>query len=440
MHKEEIQNLALKALIDNNGGTIVMDPGSGKSKVALDYMKIKFSEVLNIPKALITSPRTNLKDNWKAELIKWGLISTGDNRYVLSENVARAMYIDIENIQTTYKYDDDKIKEYDLIIMDEIHVMATSEYGKLAKTARMLNIPVVGLTGTPDDRKREKYAFYLLYAPIVYRYTTAEADGIINKKKYIVYEHELSDAFKVTVKTKNSTWEVGEKKQYNFIQSKLTEGEDLIKDCLGIPRDTEEFVDYFAHAKAWYWDKNNGGDMNKLNAGGVYMRAVSARTDILWNLNSTANIAQLMTEHILGEFMNEKVLIFSERTEQARKISPYSVHSKNKPEVNAKLIKMFNEGAIRQMSSCYSLTLGLNLKQAKYAIMESYNGSNVQFKQRSGRVNRLAVDDIAIVTFIVVKNTQAETWFNKAFGKQDNIIRVSNIVDYFDVVRELSYT
>ena len=71
--------------------------------------------------------------------------------------------------------------------------------------------------------------------------------------------------------------------------------------------------------------------------------------------------------------------------------------------------------------------------------MESYNGSDVQFDQRSGRVDRLHVDDNAIVVFIVVKNTQCEKWFNNSVKfKEDDIIKtVDNMKDFKLVLEEL---
>ena len=66
MNREQVQSQALQALINNSGGTCVLSTGTGKSKVAIDY--IKHSKSRNI---LITSPRTNLKENWRKELEKW---------------------------------------------------------------------------------------------------------------------------------------------------------------------------------------------------------------------------------------------------------------------------------------------------------------------------------------------------------------------------------
>lgn len=421
MTREEVQAEALSKLIQYNGGTVVLAPGTGKSKVAIDFAIYK-----NAKKVLITSPRTNLKDSWTEQLILW---VTSKNRFDC----------DLINIQTCYKWSKEEIirRGYDLIIFDEIHTIVTEEYGELVKNAKRLDITSVGLTGTPDDRKPAKFAFYALYCPIIYRYLDSAKDGIINKRKYIVYHHELDDAYQIEVKTKTSSWKAGEKKQYDYIQSQVEKGENLIKDILEIPRDTEEYVNYFGYANSWYW-QGTGNAQQKL-AGGTYMRAVTARKDLLWRLSSTATIAELMATYIIANYKDSKVLVFSERTEQASSISNYCVHSKQKDDVNAKILDDFNKGIIRQLGSCYSLTLGLNLNNAGYAIMESYNGSSVQFKQRSGRVDRLPVTDNAIVIFIVVNNTQSEKWFNESvkFSDDDIVKHVSNFDEFTTALKSL---
>ena len=425
INRNKIQAKALKALITSGGNTLVLSPGVGKSKVAIDY--IKHAKAKNI---LITSPRTNLKDSWKKELEKWNI-----ERYSV-ENPSSYYYnktkcfIEIINIQTCYKWNKEIIKDYDLIICDEVHTMVSEEYGKLLINAKKLNITVIGLTGTPDDKKVDKKLFYFKYCPIVYRYLDAAKDGIINKRKYIIYEHTLNNDYQIEVKTKTKSWFTGEKKQYSYINSQIEKGKSAIRKILEIPNNTDEYINYFGYAQKWYFDKNFK-NIDKKKAGGLYMRNITARQNLLWKLNSTKTLSNMISHIILNKNKNNKLLIFSSRTEQADKISKYCIHSKNKEFTNKQYLTDFNLGKIRQLGSCYSLTLGLNLDNAKYAIMESYNGSDVQFKQRGGRLDRLNVDENAIVIFIVVKNTQGEVWYNKSvqFEEHDIVNTVNNMKD-----------
>ena len=433
--RDKIQEEALNTLIKNNGGTLVISTGGGKSKVAIDYIKY-----LKPHKVLITSPRTNLKENWRKELIKWKFIPEVDNKIsnVFKHLPSGDVYsINIENIQTCYKWSETEIAEYDLIIFDEVHTIATKEYGKLARKATKMGIKKVGLTATPDDKKKDKIAFYIFHCPIVYKYLDSAKDGITNKRKYIIYEYTLNNMFETEVKAGKKRWYSGEKKQYDYIKSQIKKGESLIRDILEID-DPTEYVNYFGYARSWYWNSNSFTPLEKKNAGGIYMRAITARKDLLWSLNSTASLAKTIREHILEKY-DSKILIFSERTNQANKIATHVVHSKNKDEINEKNIKKFNSNEIKVLGSCNSLTLGLNLNKPKYAIMESYNGSDVIFKQRAGRTDRLPVTENAIVTFIVVKNTQSEVWFKRAVAltNEDEVKIVNNIADYQKVLKEM---
>ena len=100
--------------------------------------------------------------------------------------------------------------------------MTTPEYGQLLINAKELNITTIGLTGTPDDRKKDKFLFYQKYCPIVYRYLDSAKDGIVNKRKYIVFEYELDDIMQTTVTTKTKSWRVGEKRICRVLSGRLS--------------------------------------------------------------------------------------------------------------------------------------------------------------------------------------------------------------------------
>ena len=418
--RQQIQSEALLALKQNNyNGTIILSTGTGKSKVAIDAIKDG-----NFKNILITSPRTNLKENWQKELDKWGQGWLFGDTHVIT----------VENIQTCYKWSLERIQQFDYIIQDEIHTMATPEYGRLINLAKSLNIPVTGLTATSDAHKPEKELFYKVYCPIIYKYLDSARDGIVNGRKYIVYEYELTDDYKVTAGTKAKPFLNGEKSQYEYLTKALKKGQVMMSRTGS--------QDWFRDAANWGW-KNQGSPAQKA-AAIQYLNAIKYRKEFLWNLSSSADIALKIKRDIISivkdrwdnfpkpkyERLN-KVLLFSELTKQAEKLSKYTVHSNNDEELNAKNLRDFDRGTIRELASCNSLTLGLNIKGANYAIMESYSGSTTGFAQKSGRLDRLAVDDIATVIFIVPKGTQSEQWFNNATKSLDlsEAIYVSNIND-----------
>ena len=435
--KEEFQKEGLRLLQENNyTGTIVADTGASKSKIAIDAIKEgKFKNIL------ITSPRTNLKDNWREELEKWGIkqyrIAIDPTEVVPGFDKLCWMYdlniisIIFENIQTCYKWTKEQLQQFDLIIVDEVHCIG-NEYSAFITIARELNISCIGLTATPDKSNEFKRDVLYKMLPILIEYHSAEKDGLINKVNYIIYEHELSNDYKVLTGNKTNKWYIGEKAQYEYLTEKYNYAKKLMFN--------EGASDYWNNALMWMKTDNP----SQKKAGTEFFRAVNNRKDFLWNLTSTAEIAIRMKrkilqneiidlalmktrsndfhrEILLSKLVNNKVLLFSELTPQASKLSSNVIHSnvgktaKITQQLNEETLRKFNAGEIRDLASVKSLTLGLNMIGVNWAIFESYSGSDVQGSQKKGRLHRLSVDEVANVIIIVVKGTQYESWFNNAF-------------------------
>ena len=102
--------------------------------------------------------------------------------------------------------------------------------------------------------------------------------------------------------------------------------------------------------------------------------------------------------------------------------------------MNQNRIDHFDIGDIRELGSCQSLTLGLNLKGATHGIMESYVGSETRSKQKKGRLDRLAANQVADMWIIRVVDTQSEKWFTKmtkGFDLSDAVVVDSCTADYY---------
>jgi superfamily II DNA or RNA helicase len=427
--REQIQSEALEAIKTNNYNCVIgIDPGSGKSKVAIDCIKQG-----NFKNILITSPRTNLKKNWRLELEKWGIEYNGGNwLYYDTFKSEYPIFLNIilENIQTCYKWSWERLRQFDFIIYDEIHTCGQEYFNSV-----QVDIPILGLTGTPTKSDPWKKEVLYKTLPIVYEYYNAEDDGVTNKIKYWIYEYQLTDDFKVQVGTKTKTWKAGELTQYNYLSEQYEKAKNLMF--------LQGAKEYFETSLLWMKGKqlallNKDGyptlveiDATKeqREAGRKFFFAVRNRKEFLWNLTSSKLIALKFKENILNKkyydeelyCIQNKVLLFSELTEQANKLSKYALHSNNGDtpkqieENNKKLLEDFNNGVCRELSSCMSLMLGLNMVGANWAIFESYSSSNTKAIQKCKRLVRLGVDEVANVVIILPKGTQAETWFNEAF-------------------------
>jgi superfamily II DNA or RNA helicase len=343
-----------------------------------------------------------LQENWKKELIKWGLKLWSNNIWTVDydgEIPSRVFNIVIENIQTTYKWKDYK---FDLIIADEIHTMMTPEYSLLFANCKYDYL--MGLTATHDmTNKNDKEWFYSKICPVIYEYYDSADDGLINKTRFIIVNHELSDNDRIVIRTKKVVFEKGEANHYQYLTERIKAGQKMML--------AQGSDDWFTDAAEWFW--NGRGTPEQKRAAMMYLNSIKARKEFLLNLPSSARLAEKILGGILDNIPNSKVLIFSELTAQADKITPNTIHSNNNPKDNQILMDQFNEGVIRNLGSCRSLTLGLNLKGATHAIMESYIGSATQSKQKKGRLDRLASDDVAEMWIIRVTGTQSETWFRE---------------------------
>lgn len=458
MTREEIQNQALKSLKNHNyNGVVVLSTGSGKSKCAIDAIKEgKFEHIL------ITSPRTNLKENWKKELEKWGICKSegyGADETEYDIQCGPRINIEIVNIQTAYKYSLEQIESFSLIIYDEIHTCG-EEYFNLIRNAKQMHVPVIGLTGTPNKSNEFKKDILYKELPIIYEYLDSAKDGIVNKTNYYKFEYELNDDYKVLTGTKDKKWLVGEKTQYEYLEKQYALAKNLMFQ--------QGADNYFTQSLIWM----KSGDAYQKEAGRKFFYAVKNRKDFLWNLASSVHIALKIKNKILGteavflgdkigneilNFMSKygveevlfgsynlkkenitaattnKVLLFSELTQQAEKLSPYSIHSKTGEtakktlEQNSLILDKFNKGEIRELSSCLSLTLGLNMNNVNWAIFESFSGSDTNAKQRGGRLQRLESNQFANAVVIVPKNTQSGSWFDSAFSHIENIKVITNL-------------
>lgn len=434
--RNKIQTEALTIWKENNNiGTICLSTGSGKSKVAIDAIKQG-----NYKNILITSPRTNLKENWKKELEKWGIFQVSSKCWSIPRK--RGITLDnniiLENIQTCYKWTKEQIQQFDLIIFDEIHTQVSNKYGRLLYNAAALEIDRIGLTATPDkdckiDAEEDDYfadwntkeEVYDSLCPIIYEYYDSAKDGIVNKRRYLVLKYELSNEFKVIVGNKKKQWETGELDHYLYLTDQIFKGQKLMAQTGSI--------DWFTDAANWFW--KGKGDPDQKRAARIYLQAIKYRKEFLGNLNSSSIFANQIKEVILKN-QNNKVLLFSENINQAKKLSKYSIHSKQDSNVNSELLNSFDSGKIRELASVRTLTLGLNIKGANYIIRESFNSSETNTNQIHGRSDRLDVDDIATVIWIVPVNTQSEQWYNKAM-KDVNVDEITDYNNIMDLIKEL---
>jgi superfamily II DNA or RNA helicase len=156
--RDNIQNDATKALSLNNG-TGVIPMRVGKTLVGLNLAS-KYNRVL------VGYPNEIIYNSWISDSLKFN---------ISIDHITFTTYLSLKN------YD---LKEYDLVILDEIDTVSEDkwEYIRLSNPKK-LN----GLTGTPP-KTGMKYEYYRMLCPTIYKVELDETTGIINKN-YHIYVH-----------------------------------------------------------------------------------------------------------------------------------------------------------------------------------------------------------------------------------------------------------
>lgn len=393
--RDEIQAEAVAALKEHNGGTVHILTGGGKCKIAIDY-------ILQTAKpndtVIIAVPLTVLVTNWIKEFQKWTQCELKNSLITLTVITSNgSIDIIIDTIQSLYKVN----MTTTFLIVDEIHTALSKEYSNILTNIKYK--VVIGLTATLDITKRfDKENLYTQYCPVVFSYTEGESDGVVNKTKFVIINHYLTDEFRIMTGSKNKPFMIGEAKQYDYLSRQIKQGQQLMAMAGS--------DDFFTDASEWFWKKR--GNKEQLTAGQKYLSAITNRRKFLLSLPSTAEVAKRLAKSIILENDSNKVLVFSELVAQIQKICKFNVYGEQDESTNSEILQAFNDGQIRAVGSCYSLTLGVNLVGANTAILESYQGSDTKATQRIGRLHRLATDNTATIYIIKVIGTQQEAWFN----------------------------
>jgi superfamily II DNA or RNA helicase len=400
--------------------------GLGKSLITIN--RIKKGNYKNI---LITGYRTSLKSNWLKELEKWRIYKwedygATDNEFDI-QNGPR-ISIDVINIQTVYRWNKTQLCQFDLVILDEIHELATPEYGKLIVSLYELGISRVGLTGTPDLKNKKE--FYDKYCPILMEYYDVEGT-ITNKVKLFLYEYELTDAYKVEAGNATKRWKVGELKQYTYLSEKYEEAKNKMFE-LGASEYWDTSMLWMKGVqKVWITDKEGVPELVDEEAtkeqkewGRKFFNFIRYRKEFLWNLSSSVAYANNIKYRILSNPDN-KVFLFTKSITQTYRLSPNVIHSKvaktakDVEALNKHTLEKFNDGIIRELASVNSLTSGVNIKGLNWILVDAFDSSEVKGQQIKGRGRRLDISDEANMIVIVPKDTQSARWFKNSYGSTE---------------------
>lgn len=336
--------------LKNKFSILYLCPRFGKIKTTINCL-LQFTN----PKILIIYPIETIKKSWEDDFIKWGYYndsitySTTTSLWKISENP----------------------KLYNIIIVDEIHLLSSSNLKELKTLIDYGNKVVLGLSGTISDKTRfEIFEATKLPVSAYYPIEQGVQEGVITDYEINVIITELDNTTKHMKMFKSSPKLVTEKWKYDII-SKDIEEKQLLGESLGLL------------------------PINRMHV----LKSSLAKLQV--------------TKKILDRFKGERILIFCGVTAIADQLGVPVYHSKNKDE---ELKNDFCSGKGDVMATVDMFEAGVTVKPISKAIINSFDSNPENLSQRISRLTGFEYDNVnkKAIIYIVCTNTIEIRWLKKA--------------------------
>lgn len=360
------QQEALNIWQSKGFGTIEAATATGKTKLAIAAIKE------NKTSTIIVVPTEHLMMQWKKELLDAGcpenLIGLYNGKH---KQIERKYVIGVINslIKTYFNVG--------LLVLDECHKYSSPTFKQILdkKYSKLL-----ALSATPE-REDNMHHILLSKAPVIFRYTTAQAiaDGIISN--YQLKEVPLFLDEKQQLLLENLDNKIRYHfRQYDFIQTKR-----LVR-------------------------QNNQEAIQAL-------KNVQERKYLLCHNEVKINFARELCKKLLANNPAEKIIVFTEYIETAEAIAKdlqgafiyHSSLTRKDKEDCLNSFKMANNGIL---ACVRALDEGLNVPNCTTGIVLAGCSVKRQFQQRLGRILRLKASD-AVLYQLYIANSKDEDWLIK---------------------------
>ena len=355
--REKVQDEAIQAVINNNGGMIAMATGSGKSRVAVElakyYCKAQHDDV-----ALLV-PTEKLRDeNWLEEFTKW------EARHLWNQT-DRLCYASASKIRNG---------DFQLAILDEGHNIT-----ELSSEFFLNNIVerTVLLTATPPEDKLKRQILSDLGINLVYELTLDQAVrlGFVAPYKITVITVPLDATTKnIPGGTKAKPFMTTEAACYAYHNRKVQ----------------QSMFDDTAQGKA------------RLKF------AILGRMQFIYKIPSKTAVVKYLLDKVIPQ--DDRTIIFCGNIEQAEQVCPTYYHSKS----GNQFYDAFKNESINRLSCVKAVNEGHNFPGVDSAIIGQLNSKEKDLVQRIGRIIRYRPGHEAHIWIVVSEGTQDEKWLEKA--------------------------
>ncbi len=327
-------------------GVIVLPPGSGKTLIALEAM----AELKE--QTLIVVPTLPLLSQWRELILKWFGFKPG----VLGGGRKDLRGVTVSTYDSAYLMAEELGNKFYLVVFDECHHLASEGYSQIGEMVAAEHR--LGLTATFE---REDGAHVKLFSLI---------GGIVYRAKPIDFAGKHLASFNVVKVPVNLTGE--EKAEYYRLMDEYREA--LKRSGVKLKRlsDFKKLV------------MRSGVDKSARKA------LISRNKARKIAINSSSKLKAL--SEILRAHRGDKVLIFTEYNEMAHLISskfliPVLTHRTTREE-REEILEGFRTGRYTKVVTSKVLDEGLDVPDARVAIVLGGSGSRREFIQRLGRILR----------------------------------------------------
>lgn len=369
-HDYQIEALQAWDAADQRG-SIVLPTGAGKTFVAIHAIhRVNRS-------AVVVAPTIDLLHQWYARLTN--TFGTDIGVYYGGEKLIKPITV------TTYHSAGDLIanagNHFKLIVFDEVHHLPAPSWGE---TALMSPAPCrLGLTATypeEDEQMGGRWRVDDLIGPIVY---SLRVDDLVGEQ---LAEYRTQR-----------------------VRIDLTEDERQRYDA--------DYAIYSSFFRRRQLQKTHGAhwlmELMRLSAFDVEARrALLARNRMLQVL-AHAEGKKLVLEHLLREYAHERILIFTEFNAVAydiarRHLIP-ALTGETKAAERKHILDQFQKGEYRAVVTSRVLNEGVDVPEAKIAIVLGGTAKPREYIQRLGRVLRKAGNRQALLFEVIARDTTEES-------------------------------
>lgn len=397
MNREEI--LAEVMAIPNRNKILEMATGSGKTLCAIKHIEKALQEdVCLTKKALIVIPKLVLIKTWKNEFYKWHFEH-------LLDKVEFSTYISLPD-----KYDGN----WCIVCFDEAHHITERCFRAIEASFNRYIAHHLFLSATLTDNFKSilSYTFRdvgLYKIPL----KTAIENNILPDPIILLYPMILDNSDQKYIYVKR----VSGKKTVVRYQERwpIIKNRDLSPHIMCTEQQYYNLIDD---------DIKFLSDKPKLK--GIAKQKRIARLKIL------ANFKTDKVKNILSFLKDYRTITFCEGIEQSEELGKNCIHSKNPDRM--KILDDFNKKKIKHITSCDILSEGVNVTDCRIGIFARVSASDIQIKQRLGRLLR---HKNPVIIFPYYKNTREEQIIQESVLPDFNEDKIFTITGINEILKYL---